>query len=280
MILFIVGAVLVVHAATLVYVLLQAWVGAGAGIQVKELDVGFGPALLRSKIADVPLVIRLIPGGGFTKFKEPEDRENDRETSHENGSNGYFKDASPIVRMVIVVVGPLSQILLGLLMLGAPVLAGTSQLRVVPREESAVRPSAVGGLALANTPSTWPGQLHLFQETLLEFSIRLVTFQSLEGWGGYVGMFITSGLVGELSAWAWLTCMGAVVLLFGLWNLAPIPVFNGFHFLTFVYEALVGRPLPLGFLASAHYLGLLTFFILFIRSVWIDVRWLWETYIG
>jgi membrane-associated protease RseP (regulator of RpoE activity) len=271
------AAMVACQMATAVYVFAQAALGWLWRIQVQEIAVGYGPSVWRGKIGACAWRLNVLPLGGFTRFKGEHD---EAEQLSDDVASRRFQDASPLCRLAILFVGPISSLLLGFMLLGVPVWFDEDQLAVVPAEESQVRPCAVPGLVFHGRASTWFGQWQLFRETALEFVARLASFSSLAGWGGILGFFITCGAVGTMSAWGWVSCVGVALVLLGLINLAPVPSMNGFHVLMVFYEAIAGKPVPQPAHAALTYIGLLLMLVLAVRVVWIDVRWLWGVIFG
>lgn len=284
---YILAAVLAWNAILWLYVLAHGFTARAAGIQVEELSVGFGPLLVQRQVGSWMLSYRWFPWGAFAKFaNEEEDDEKPVQVYHlETGETVTrslsFHEASIAARIAVVLSAPLVHILVGLLLLAIPVLVEAPALQRVPAEESAVHPWAMGGLALQPQATTWDSQYRLFCDTALEFAYLLVTFQSLQGWGAQFGFFITCGPLGTLSVWALLTSLGIVALANGLGNLLPIPTYNGFNFLLLILEAFTGSKLfGRGPVTAAHFLGLFAGLVYLVRFVWIDIRWLWQTYVG
>jgi membrane-associated protease RseP (regulator of RpoE activity) len=266
------AAFLACQAVVTVYQLTQAAVGRAFGMHLREVSVGVGPAVFRRDFGAWGFRVGLLPLGGYTTFKGQYDEG--------EGEDGRYQDAPAAGQMLTVLSGPLVPLLLGLLLLGLPVWAGAGQLAVTPPAESLAHPCAVGGLALEDRPSTWEGQGRLLRETAVDFSLRAVTFRSLEGWGGLIGFFVTCGVVGAVSGWAWVSCLGVFFLWLGLVNLLPVPTLNGFLLLLALYRAAAGRDLPERLRMPLTYLGLLAVLVLCVRVWWVDLRWLWGVVFG
>lgn len=280
---------------TAVYVFAQGLLGRRFGLVVEEIGIGIGPAIYKGNWAGMPFRIKVWPWGGHTKFRGEEGDEEEP-----NGSQIYvaaeisencgtaalpepgvrFRDAPPGTKMAVVLIGPALYLLLGLFLLGLPVLLNAKQLKVVPHDRSQVHPSAVPGLALEKSSSTWQGQANLFEQSGLEFTLRLACFQSLEGWGSFIGFIITAGVIGSLSVAGWISSLGVVFLLQGLVNLLPVPLMNGFHFLRYLLEAIIKKQLSQNQSTAFAYIGLLVLLVYFARATWIDVRWLWHVVLG
>jgi membrane-associated protease RseP (regulator of RpoE activity) len=276
---------------TAVYVITQALVGQAMGTRTREISVGFGPRLAEWTLGKgVVFRIGLFPWGGYTRFLgtlNADDEDYDEMSSdvwepigEEGLSTKPFRELSPWRKMLVVCSGPISAIVLGLCFMSPAVLSESRQLTVVPAQQSEVFPCAVGGLRWIDSPTTWEGQFQLFHETAGEFCWRLVTFESLEDWGGYFGFFVTCGSLGELSVDAWITSLGIILLFNGLANLLPIPCLNGCHLLFFLYEALIGKPLGLKIRTVATWFGLIFLLILMGRVCYVDFCWLWSLIFG
>jgi membrane-associated protease RseP (regulator of RpoE activity) len=265
------AAFLLCQAVVAAYQFAQAAVGTAFGIRLREVSVGVGPTLFRRTFGAWRFRLGALPLGGYTTFKG----QDDADASGWETAAGRFQDAAALGQMLTVLSGPLVPLILGLVLLGLPVWASAPQLAVTLPDGSIVRPCAVGGLTLRDEPSTAEGQWRLFRETFIEFALRTVTFRSLEGWGGYVGFFVTCGTAGAVSTWAWLTSLGVVFMGLGLVNLLPIPTLNGFLLVIALCRAF-GRPLPDGPRLQLTYLGLLVVLVVCVRVWWIDLRWLWE----
>jgi len=257
-----------------VYTLAQAAVGWIAGIHVQEVSIGFGPSLWEKTMDGCKFRVGCIPMGGSTHFAGM--TQDDEVPVSEAGVplGKRFIDTPPWTRLILVLVGPVSNLLIGIVLIGVAVWAGAPQLAVTTPAESMVRPCAVGGLTLHSAPSSWAAQYRLLQETALEFIWRTVSFQSLEGWGGYVGFIVTAGAIGTLSGWGWLTSIGILFICMGVSNLLPLPALNGFQALSLLYEMVTGLSLsrlPIWL----HLPAILLTFVIMIRVFWIDLRWCW-----
>ena len=86
------------------------------GVIVEQFSVGFGPELIGfTDKYNTRWKVCLIPFGGYVKMKG-ELLVND-ENYQNNNNNGYFNNASLFARLSIVIAGPLSNILLGILII-------------------------------------------------------------------------------------------------------------------------------------------------------------------
>jgi membrane-associated protease RseP (regulator of RpoE activity) len=243
-------ALLGYHVATLL-------VGRWFGIRCREIHIGIGPTVFRKAGRRCTLRVSALPLGGSTKLDD-------------------YPEATALAQMMIVLSGPVFALMVGCLILALPVWLGAHQLEACSPAESQVEPCAVPGLRLQADLANWPAQLALFRDTAVEFLIRLATFGSLDGWGGYIGYFVTAGNVGAtLSVAAWFSTIGVLLVFLGTVNLLPLPTLNGFQFLLAAGRAISGREAPEGIRVALVYVGLIVMLVLFGRLVWVDVRWLW-----
>src|SRR5678815_898930 len=119
--------------ATAVYVLAQAFVGWLLKMQADLVQVGFGMTLFQRKIGHCEYRWALIPLGGFTRFRGA-----DRELQEEMPPwRLRFHEVHPLGRMAVVLVGPLSNILLGIGALLLPIYFAQSHLAVGPADGQA-----------------------------------------------------------------------------------------------------------------------------------------------
>jgi membrane-associated protease RseP (regulator of RpoE activity) len=263
------GTLLVFELGVAIYQFAQAIAGAAGGIQVEAVSVGFGPVLFSRKIGGWEIRISAFPWGGYTRFKgtpDPEDPVQD--------DTGRFHRASIITRIVTVLIGPITNLVLAFVFLGIPVWAGADQMETAVRAESEVNPCAVPGLAFRHQPSTWELQLRLAEETAGQFTRRVITLDSLEGWGSTVGFLVTSGAIANVSVWGWFTAQGVLFLALGLFNLLPVPCLNGFQFACLVFEGVTSIKVSEKIVLGMTYVGLLALLAFMLRLLWIDGAWL------
>jgi len=141
--------------ATAVYVLAQAFVGWLLKMQADLVQVGFGMTLFHKKIGHCEYRWALIPLAGFTRF-----RGDDRELQEEMPPwRLRFHEVHPLGRMAVVLVGPLSNILLGIGALLLPIYFAQSHLAVGPADGQAIQPSAIPGLSETTGRPTMATQL-------------------------------------------------------------------------------------------------------------------------
>src|SRR5262249_51161177 len=129
------------------------------------------------------------------------------------------------------------------------------------------------GLTVAQQTTTWDGQWGLFRSTFAEFFLRVVSFQSLKGWGGFLGWHSTLGSVGLYSREAWLSCFGVTVFGLGVINLLPIPTLNGGHLFLLLLEPTLGKHYE-SIQVKAAYVGFAIVLIGLMRVLIADYFWL------
>ncbi len=81
------------------------------GIGVRTFSLGFGTPLLRTKIGSTEYRLSLIPLGGYVKLVG-EDEEEEKHLEGEFSKEEYFSSRPPYQRMLVVVAGPLFNLLL------------------------------------------------------------------------------------------------------------------------------------------------------------------------
>jgi membrane-associated protease RseP (regulator of RpoE activity) len=298
----------VAYFVTFLYVTAQAMIGHRFGIDVEVVCVGydfFGAGLKRQG-KHWEWRLGLFPLGGYTKFRNdyeagdiatevfPIGREiptvkadwhDDASLERTFGdlapvqgdSSGLFQDAPSLLKICIALVGPIIYLAFGLMLIAAPVLMREFQLQHRYRTETEIWPTALGGLVLVPAPSTMSGQLELVQSIGVESVNKYILFRPLDGWGGPVGTALTCGASGRHAAHTWMTLVGALVLLMGLYNLIPLPVLNGGNVVITLVEWVIRRPIresrPMVF---ATFCGLIVALIVFGRLLVADAIWIWN----
>ncbi|MGL6097885.1 MAG: site-2 protease family protein [Fimbriiglobus sp.] len=256
------------------YVFAQAVVGAALGATVKEVSVGYGPAVW--EWSGLPWKVKLgaIPLGGYTSFRgfggdDDDDRESDEPQP------GDIANLPIPSRAIIMLVGPATNLAIGVILLALPVAVGAGQ---VVRGDAGrpVVPSGFGPLAVTDTPATLDGQLRLVEAPLLDTVGRLLTFRSLGEQGGYVAVGSTMARAGADSPWAWATILGLVAIGCGVFNLAPVPGLNGGHLVFLALEAVAGRRTAESVSLPLLWVGLLYVMIVMGRLFVADVQWLYS----
>lgn len=262
-----VGTLVAFQFTQFIYAAVQALVGKWSGAALKEVSVGWGPTVWQGALGSWRCVFRLLPLGASTTFYGEDD-----EGTRPSGTK-LFSEISAGRRSLIQLVGPFSSILIGAGLLLLPVVLSGPQVVVNPEVSAAWPRSGVPGLTATKQASTIPDQLQLFQQTAVVFTLRVITWQSLEGWGGYIAWLITCTEASQYSLSAWSTCFGAVVLWLGLMNLLPVIPLNGGHLLFNLLEVVSGRRLD-AIRVLATYVGILCILLFFARLVQADALWL------
>ncbi len=171
-----------------------------------------------------------------------------------------------------MLVGPISNGVMGILLMLIPVQMQAKQLEVNPLTPVQIEPSGVPGLGFSTDASTIAGQFRAFDESFIE-CWRGLHFFARDGWGGLLTTWITCGVSAEHGIFAWLTCTGIVLVGIMVFNLAPVPILNGGHVLFLMAEALGFKPSG----RVIHWLavlGLLVVLLSFSGMVFADFRWL------
>ena len=248
-----------------------AMVGRRRGIIVEEVKIGMGPSLWIWQSQGQVWRFKALPFAGNTLFRGM--GHNEEKTESLEALAGSFKAAPLASRFLVMVTGPLTILLIGVLLLGLAVMLGGNQLVTVSGE----RPEQAPGLAHDMRPSTWGGQLQLAEDTAGRYFTRLLSFRTLEGWGGWMAFLVTAGRVGAASAMDWVTLMGLTGLTMGCINLLPIPALNGFAILELGVTAALRRShLPARIVLPLTHLGVCLILVLWARVLWLDVCWVWE----
>ncbi len=89
----VIGATVAIHEAA------HAVVAVRSGGKVKELGIGFGPALARTRLGDIPVVLRALPLGGYAAID--------------------IEQLPPRRRLPLLLAGPLANIAVGAQLLSA-----------------------------------------------------------------------------------------------------------------------------------------------------------------
>jgi len=260
---------LAVHALIVLFNFSMAMIASAGGITIERISIGFGKRLFGLTYRGTPVDVCLFPGG-YTKFK------GQGEEADGPDAPDSWPAASVPLRLAIVIGGPASTIVLGLLLLALPVAFGSGQLVKTTKENGEIWPCAVEGLAIRPNSSTLEGQFVFFQETAVTYLVRLFTFRSLHGWGGLIGCFATIAAVGQHSATAWLTCIGTIAVANGMVNLLPVPCLNGGHAVSFIWEGLTGRTIRSETATTAGCAGAILLVTFALRMLYLDAMWLWS----
>ena len=267
--LFIFFTLLLMHLCTVVYVLAQKFVGESCGAEVEVVGIGTNIFLKPIKVRWGPTLLQfgVLPISGFTKFSD------DCMAPHKG-----FRDLTPTKRVLVLVVGPTSSLLLGIGLLWLAVSIGAPQISVGRPVGMQEIVSAVPGLAVENQLVSIAGQQVFVRDTFGEFCLRIATFRSMKDWGGPIAWIMTCGNVGAISSLAWVSCASLLMVANGVLNLLPIPSLNGGHIFFAVWESILGRlsePLEL----RLTLIGLLSVYAILGYVLILDLRWLFEHFL-
>ncbi len=208
--LFTVLTLLAIWVITAVYCLAMAVVARAGGIAVEHCAVGLGPTICEFQINGMPFVVKPIPLSGYTKLKgmgdgdkppsanagelslkdatrSPEGPHFEHHIAAYPGSPApdSFQAASYPLRVAILLAGPATSILLGLLLLELPVAASAEKRLARFGDGELIEPSGVPDLRLEEVSPSDATQLQVAQQTAGDYFTRMITFRSLHGWGGY-----------------------------------------------------------------------------------------------
>lgn len=255
---------------TFVYVLSIALLARSFGVVVEVVSVGFGPCIYEIQWHGIRWRLSLILFGGYTKmFGE------DESTQSQSGS---FLMITPLRRLLVILIGPVSNLLLGCLLVLPAFLVPGGSLTVNPQGMHPIVPSMVPHLNHAPSElETVASLVRLNRDTWGELFLRVLRWESLEGWGGYTAWCVTAAAILKQSFQAWLTCVGLLAIGNGLINLLPIPVLIGGHAMMLVWEVCFGKPSKI-VVERLTWIGLLIALYLMARLCWADWVWLERWY--
>jgi hypothetical protein len=249
----------------------MAWVATRLGIVVEEVSIGIGPTLYRGEWGSVPWCLKLVPTSGSTRCQTDQSRGDSSLPS----TPGSFDAAPKFNRLLVLLAGPAATIVMGLLLLGVAIVTQAPQLVA---NEGAARDAPL--LATDASPTSWHGQFRLLKQTAAVYVLRLLTFQSLDGWGGLVALLVTAGRFGAVSMESWATIMGIAALAIGLGSLLPIPLINGWKIAELFAATLLRQArLPERVTLLVAYVGVVYYIVLLGRIVWLDIGWTWRNVI-
>lgn len=104
-----------------------------------------------------------------------------------------------------------------------------------------------------------------FVNIVYGFKLLLTRHLSLNDLGGPIKIFQVSGQMAQHGLSIWLTLLAALSFNLALINLLPIPALDGGHFLFYLVEAIIRRPLPAAlykFLLTVGYVVILSLMVL------------------
>lgn len=256
----------------LIYVLSQSCAGMLLGTKVLCNSIGAGPLCYQRKLFKIDWQLRLIPFSSFTKFASDEDLVEENFLHTDAASFHSFTDLPLTSKFLILLAGPASSILVGLLLLWVATHCNASKVAVALPEGQLISPSAVPQLTWNVSRANWQSHQELIQQSVLTYVPRLFTFQSLTGWGGPVGCMVTCAAALSQSPPAWLTCFGIICFSIGVMNLLPIPVLNGGTLLLYILKAMSGSELET-FTTRANWFGIFVTFFVWFRLIYLDLTW-------
>ena len=265
-----------------------AIVGRQLGATVETIGIGWGPMIARRTYGAIEFKLHFLPFGGYTKFFGDEigvgalvDVE-DRLDEFDHASREPpvpFNQLPVISRAAVILSGPVTSLLFGLGLTGAAMLLPDSEVVVDRAAQIPIAPTAVPELGIIGRPASFESQNALFRETFVEFWHRLVTFQSLSGWGGFLGALVTCAVAGITSLGAWISCIGVLCVGFAFFNLLPLPSLNGGELLLLAAESVFGRPSDRLLARVAHY-GIFASLLLMAVILFLDAQWLFIVWRG
>jgi membrane-associated protease RseP (regulator of RpoE activity) len=185
-----------------------------------------------------------------------------------------YPAASAPAKICVSLAGPIGLVLLGAALLFLPLLLGTPQLSVRFPSDESIEPRAVPLLYQHQEAAHWRGQLYLWQDTGLEYALRLLTFRPLPGYGGYLGFIATTSAAAQRSPGNALTLLGLFALTHGLANLLPFPTQGGGRACMALWEGISGRQLSAKTESYLLLIGMIPLLIIALRIIWLDLSWL------
>jgi membrane-associated protease RseP (regulator of RpoE activity) len=251
-----------------IHALATAGLARVVGLPVVAIQIGLGPHLLRWRWGGADFCISPIPLGAAVSF------ENSIAIAPETDID---QPTLPPAKMLLLsLVGSTFVLACGLLLLAAPIWLGENQWVVREGEAPSVSPCAMPELVVSETKATWDGQFRLISDTAGAFFVRLVTYQDLDGWGAIVGFLATAVSMAHHSLASWLSAIGILFITFGLAQLLPAPPWNGFQFLQAIYGLATGKLFPFKVRLALTYVGVIFAFLVSLRMLAADVRWLYS----
>ena len=122
-------------------------------IRVKRFSLGFGPTLLRFKAkSETEFVFSALLLGGYVQFETSaiegkSEGEAETKTTAKNKKGILYEESSPLIRMAILIAGPLTNALLAYLMYALILMIGFPGLKPVIGEVYPNTPAAGGSPA-------------------------------------------------------------------------------------------------------------------------------------
>lgn len=244
------------------------------GIAVKEVAVGVGPRLFRISGSQWTWSVRLSLVCGFTRFVSKEELEEGVLRGWRRGPQHAWEDAPGKVRVIVALSGVAWLLMMGVVLMTAPLLTGAGQVVLSASEHVQIDPNAVGGLGVAQEPIGLPGQAQLIVDVGVQAFQKYFLFQPIEEWGGPIGAIPTCGAAGRVGGFAcWATCLGAILILWGVILLLPLPGRPTFECAVGAERWLRGGK-SLLYASPIYALGYLFEVCVLLRALHADIIWL------
>lgn len=244
------------------------------GIAVTEVAVGAGPRLFRISGSQWTWSVRLSLVCGFTRFASKEELEEGALRGWRRGPQHAWEDAPGKVRVIVALSGVAWLLMVGVVLMTAPLLTGAGQVVLPASEHVQIDPNAVGGLGVAQEPMGLPGQAQLIVDVGVQAFQKYFLFQPIEEWGGPIGAITTCGAAGRVGGFAcWATCLGAILILWGVILLLPLPGRPTFECAVGAERWLRGGK-SLLYASPIYALGYLFEVCVLLRALHADIIWL------
>jgi regulator of sigma E protease len=102
---------------------------------------------------------------------------------------------------------------------------------------------------------------------------RYVCFQPLEGWGGFCSWLATGGAAGSHSIPVWLSFIGVIAMLNGVFNLLPLGGLNGGHLIWLLIEKTSDPAKAERWIIRYTLISVIFLFAVYLRVLCADVIW-------
>ncbi|MEO1524816.1 MAG: site-2 protease family protein [Planctomycetota bacterium] len=202
-------------AVTFVYVTTIATVGSCFGLAVDRVAVGYGANILgwtwRGNHWDCSF--GWLPLGGYARFLGGSDEDADKELPE---GKLAFTDIGTFQRLVTLLSGPLSSLLLGAFLLFAAAQCETPRVSLHSDIEYSDHQTA-----------TLSSNVELAVDVFRAIVRRFFLFQPLEDWGGWTAAFYQISIAGSDNFGIWVLWIGVLAVLSGLINLLPLGTLIG-----------------------------------------------------
>lgn len=207
------------------------------GVTVREVSLGYdiGRTIAQWQGRHWKWKIGNLPLGGYVKFKNLE------EDTADGDRRNCIEQKGVLARLIILLSGPISLLLVGALLLAIVSSTGSHILHYAPDSPKQIQPGSIPGLSVMaveeKSDPMWVSTLQLARQGFLKFLL----FQPLDGWGGYFGTWITGGAIGQASLSAWMGWIGVIAILSALSTLLPIGGMTGAQVVLTLAEAVLSR---------------------------------------